>query len=261
MAAATESAVEVTGCKVHLRRGGSGEPLLYLHGASGVPGWLPCFQDLSDSFDLLAPDHPSFGDSDTPEWLDDMSDMAYFYLDFLEALDLRDVHLVGQSLGGWIALEVAVRSTERIKSLTLVGSAGIRVKGAPAADIFMMAPEDLIRALYVDQKLAENLLSRELSEAEQDVQIMNRVATARLGWHPRLFNPSLRKWLHRVDVPVHIVWGDQDRIIPPVYADEFKSLLAGSSVTMIPESGHLPHIEKSTPFVEAVSGFIRERAA
>lgn len=261
MADAKESTVTVTGCKVHLRRAGSGEPLLFLHGAGGIPAWFPCFDQLSESFDLLAPDHPSFGRSETPEWLDDMSDMAYFYLDFLEQLGLENVHVMGQSLGGWIALEVAVRSTERIRSLTLVGSAGIRVKGKPAADIFMMAPEDLVRELYVDQSLADQVLSKELTEEEQDIQILNRVATARLGWQPRLFNPSLRKWLHRIDVPTHIVWGDQDRIIPPDYAEEFKSLLKGSSVTIIPESGHLPHVEKAKPFVEAVSGFIKEKAA
>lgn len=260
MAAMTESTVTVTGCKMHLRRAGSGQPVLFLHGAGGIPAWLPCFDQMSDSFDLLVPDHPSFGRSETPEWLDDMSDLAYFYLDFLKQLDLTDVHVVGQSLGGWLGLEMAVRSTDRIKSLTLVGSAGIRIKGAPAADIFMMAPEDLVRALYVDQSLADKVLSHEPSEEELDIQILNRVATARLGWQPRLFNPSLRKWLHRVDVPVHVVWGDQDKIIPPAYAGEFKKLLDGASVTMIEGTGHLPHVEKAGPFVEAVSGFIQRAA-
>ena len=90
MASPSETTETVDGCKTKLRRAGSGEPLLFLHGAGGVPAWFPCFDQLSDGFDLLVPDHPSFGHSETPDWLDDMSDMAYYYLDFLKQLDLDE---------------------------------------------------------------------------------------------------------------------------------------------------------------------------
>ena len=258
MAQGTEMYVEVRGCKVHVRRCGSGAPLLYLHGAGGTPGWLPSLEALSDKFDVIAPDHPAFGLSDQPDWLDDIHDMAYFYLDFIEVMGLDSVHMVGQSLGGWIALELAVRSTRRLASLTLVGSAGIRIKGKPAADIFIMDPEEMTRALLVDEKIIDHMLSLELTEEQQDIQIRNKVSTARLGWQPRLFNPNLRKWIHRIDVPTHIVWGDSDQIIPPDYAEEFRSLISGSSVTMIENCGHLPHIERAEPFVDAIAGFITE---
>ena len=261
MAQGSESKVEVRGCKVHVRRGGAGEKLMYLHGAGGTTMWLPFLDALSDKFDVIAPDHPTFGESDEPDWLDDIHDMAYFYLDFMAAQDLDGVHLVGQSLGGWIALEMAVRSTMRIKSLTLVGSAGIRIKGKPAADIFIMDPEELTRALLVDESIIDRMLAMELTEEQQDIQIRNKVSTARLGWQPRLFDPNLRKWMHRIDVPTHIVWGDTDRIIPPDYAEEFKGLIAGSSVTMIENCGHLPQVERAEPFVDAVAGFIAEIAA
>lgn len=261
MAQGGELAIDVRGCKVHVRRGGSGAPLLYLHGAGGTSAWLPSFDALSEKFDVIAPDHPAFGLSDQPDWLDDIHDMAYFYLDFIEALGLDGIHLVGQSLGGWIALEVAVRSTRRLRSLTLVGSAGIRIKGKPTADIFIMDPEEMTRALLVDETIINNMLTMELTEAQQDIQIRNKVSTARLGWQPRLFNPSLRKWMHRIDVPTHIVWGDSDQIIPPDYAGEFQGLIAGSSVTMIENCGHLPHIECAEPFVDAVAGFITANGA
>ena len=261
MAQGGELAIDVRGCKVHVRRGGSGAPLLYLHGAGGTSAWLPSFDALSEKFDVIAPDHPAFGLSDQPDWLDDIHDMAYFYLDFIEALGLDGIHLVGHSLGGWIALEVAVRSTRRLRSLTLVGSAGIRIKGKPTADIFIMDPEEMTRALLVDETIINNMLTMELTEAQQDIQIRNKVSTARLGWQPRLFNPSLRKWMHRIDVPTHIVWGDSDQIIPPDYAGEFQGLIAGSSVTMIENCGHLPHIECAEPFVDAVAGFITANGA
>ncbi len=261
MTQGTDEKIDVRGCKVHVRRGGAGEALLYLHGAGGTQTWLPFLDALSDKFDVVAPDHPTFGLSDEPDWLDDIHDMAYFYLDFMEALELDGVHLVGQSLGGWIALEMAVRSTRRIKSLTLVGSAGIRVKGQPAADIFIMDPEELTRALLVDEEVIDRMLSLKLTEEQEDILIRNKVSTARLGWQPRLFDPSLRKWLHRIDVPTHIVWGDTDRIIPPDYAEEFRGLIAGSSVTMIENCGHLPHIERAETLVDAVTGFIADMAA
>lgn len=261
MTSCSESKVEVRGCGVHLRRGGSGEPLLFLHGAGGMPGWMPFLDTLSDSFDVLAPDHPTFGLSDDAEWLDDMNDMALFYMDFIEAQGLDNVHLVGQSLGGWIALEIAVRSTQRIKSLTLVGSAGIRMKGLPAADIFMMDQEELTRSLLVNEKIIDTMLSQELTTDQEDIQIRNKVSTARLGWQPRLFNPSLRKWMHRINVPTHVIWGNQDKIIPPDYAEEFKRLIAGASVTMIDQCGHLPQVEQAGKFTEAVTGFITGKAA
>jgi len=105
------------------------------------------------------------------------------------------------------------------------------------------------------------MINTELTEEQLDIQIRNKVSTARLGWQPRLFDPSLRKWMHRIDVPTHIVWGDTDRIIPPDYAKEFQGLIGGSSVTMIENSGHLPHVERTEPFVEAVAGFISDSAA
>lgn len=261
MADCTETMIDIRGCKVNLRRGGSGAPLLFLHGAGGVPGWIPAFQTLAESFDVLVPDHPTFGLSDHPEWLDDMNDLALFYMDFLEELELDGVHLVGQSLGGWLALEMAVRSCERLASLTLVGSAGIRIQGKPIADIFMMDPEDLTRALFVDQSFAERILGMNLTEEQIDIQLRNRVSTARLGWQPRLFNPSLRKWLHRIKVPTHVIWGDSDRIIDPAYAEEFGKVISGAEVTVIEKAGHLPHVEKAEPFVEAVTGFIGKKAA
>ena len=98
-------------------RGGSGAPLLLLHGAAGVTAWLPYMEQLARRFDVIVPDHPGFGGSDTPGWLDNISDLAYFYLDVIEQLKLDRVNLVGSSLGGWVAAEVAVRSCQRLNAL------------------------------------------------------------------------------------------------------------------------------------------------
>src|SRR5258708_26194065 len=119
------------GCKVAVLRGGAGPPLVFLHGAHANLGWAPFMAELANSFSVLCPDHPGYGRSETPDWLDTIHDMAFFYLDVLVALDLDGVHLVGASLGGWNAGEKAVGSTARLARLRLAAPARSPGKGGP----------------------------------------------------------------------------------------------------------------------------------
>jgi pimeloyl-ACP methyl ester carboxylesterase len=249
--------IEINGWKLGLARGGKGVPLIYLHGTDGLAEWPVLLDTLAERFDVIAPDHPGFGGSEAPPWIDDISDVAYCYLDVIEALGLSGVHIVGQSLGGWIALEMAVRSTQRLRSLTLISPAGIHVKGVRKADIFIIDPEEQARLAYVDPKLGEEAATRAAADKYQDLAILNRIASARFGWQPRFFNPRLERWLHRVNVPTHIIWGDGDRVIPPAYAEAFHRLIPGSTLTMIPNAGHLPHVERAVPVGEAIQAFLR----
>jgi pimeloyl-ACP methyl ester carboxylesterase len=247
-----KSFVELNGCRTHVRRAGKGQTLLFLHGASGMPAILPCLQKLAERFDVVVPEHPGYGQSDEPEWLENIHDMAYFYLDFLEKLDLKDVLLVGNSMGGWIALEIAVRSTARIRSMVVVSPAGVKAPGVLPADTFLMSPEEQVRALVFDQKLAEARLAEPMTPEALDTALKNRHTTARLAWEPRFHDPHLPKWLHRIKVPVTIVWGEQDKILPVALAYEFKKLIKNSKLEIIPQCGHLPHAEKPDQFVEIV---------
>ena len=241
--------VEVDGCKVHLRRGGKGAPLLFLHGASGAPVVMPFMEKLAQRFDVLVPEHPGYGKSDEPEWLENIHDMAYFYLDFLEQLNLRNVTIVGSSMGGWMAMEIAVRDTSRLKSLVLVSPAGIAAPGVRPADIFLMPPEVLVRNLFVDQKLAEARLA---APEDVDASLKNRHTTARLAWEPRLHDPFLPKWLHRIDVPVKVIWGREDKILPVGIAKELKRLMPRAEIHVMDNVGHLPHAERVDEFVDIV---------
>ena len=249
--------IEINGCKLSLRRVGSGVPLLYLHGTDGLAEWPAMLDTLAHEFDVIAPDHPGFGASEVPGWIDDVSDVAYLYLDAIEKLGLSRLHVVGQSLGGWIALEMAVRSTARLRSLTLISSAGIHVKGVPKADIFMIDPEEQARLAYADPKLGEDAAARAGADKYQDLAVLNRIASARFGWQPRFFNPRLERWLHRVNVPTHVIWGDQDRIIPPAYGAAFHRLIPGSKLTTIPNAGHLPHVERADAVAQAMHTFLQ----
>ena len=248
----TDGFVEVDGCRTHLRRGGSGQPLLYLHGASGAPAIMPFMERLAARFDVLVPEHPGYGLSDEPQWLENIHDAAYFYLDFLKRLNLQRAVVVGSSMGGWMALEMAVRDTSRIESLVLVGPAGIAAPGVHPADIFLMPPEEVIRSLFHDQKLAAQRLAEPVTPESLDIALKNRHTTARLAWEPRLHDPFLPKWLHRIDVPVKIIWGAQDRILPVAFAHQFKKLLPHAELHIMELAGHLPQLEKPDAFCEIV---------
>lgn len=246
----------VTGCRTRIMRKGSGEPLLFLHGASGASRWLPFMDHLAQTHDVIVPEHPGFGGSETPEWLDTVGDLAWFYLDLIDHLGLDRVHLVGTSIGGWIAAELATRSCEKLASLTLVAPAGIHVPGVRRGDMFMWSPEELATKLFHDPALAKSI-PPPASEEELLVVLKNRLTTAKLGWSPRFHNPHLRKWLHRIDVPTLIVWGDDDQLIPPAHGPAYRDLIPSSTLRVIEHCGHLPHVEKAGEFGSIVTHFLR----
>lgn len=247
-------------CKIRLMRGGQGAPLLFLHGGGGVPLWLPFMESLSQRFEVIVPEHPGYGGSDTPDWLDNVGDLAYFYLDVIEALGLAKVHLVGTSLGGWIAAEIAVRSCARLSTLTLSAAVGIHVKGVPKGDLFMWSREQLIRNLYHDQALADAALAQPVTEGALMTYAKNQLASAKLGWHPRLYNPHLYKWLHRISVPTLLVWGDDDKLVPLPHGPAYAALIPGARLHVIEQCGHVPHVERAEEFVKTVVDFIGSAA-
>jgi pimeloyl-ACP methyl ester carboxylesterase len=256
------SRADVRGCDIALRRAGAGGPLLILHGASDAGLWLPFVADLATHHDVIAPEHPGFGSSDTPAWLDTIPDLASFYLDLLDQLDLTNVHLVGFDLGGWIAAELAVRNTRRLASLTLVGAAGIHVPGVAQVDPFLRTDEQRIRDLFHDPARADDMVKRAARPEFEDIGLKNQTTTARLTWQPRGYDPHLAKWLHRIDVPTLLVWGANDRFFPPEFATAWQKLIPGAKLTVIAQCGHLPHIEQRPAFVAALDDFLdRMRAA
>jgi pimeloyl-ACP methyl ester carboxylesterase len=246
----------VRDCMLNIRRIGNGEPLLFLHGAQGLDGNEPGLHALAHHFDVIAADHPGFGHSEDSGLVDDVRDLALFYLDLLDALALGRVHLVGQCIGGWVALEMAVTSSARFKSLVLVNSAGIRLKGVARGDMFLCSEDDLLKLLFARDG-TEWLKGWRATPELEDIYDRNRAAAAKLSWSPRLCNPKLDRWLHRIHVPTHIIWGEENRLIPPAYAHALKELIAGSSVAVVPGCAHLLQVEQPQAFAEEVTRFIR----
>jgi pimeloyl-ACP methyl ester carboxylesterase len=251
----TVEKVTIAGCTIRLFRGGAGQPLMFLHGAGGHTGWMAFLDELASRFAVYAPEHPGFGQSDDPPWLDEIADLAYFHLDLLKALGLARVHLMGTSLGGWVAAEMAVRSTARIASLTLVGAVGITAGGKPIPDIFRMPDAENLRRFYADPERAARRLA-DLGNADIRVVAKNRATVARLAYRPRFYNPGLAKWLHRIDVPTLLLWGAKDGLVPPEFGEAYRALIPGSRLVVLPEAGHAPFDEQKDAFLAAFRGFI-----
>ena len=261
MAEHSSKRITIAGCGIEVLTGGDGPPLVFLHGAGGAHNWMPYMDRLAEHYSVTIPSHPGWGRSDTPDWLDGMGDLAYFYLDFLQTLDADKVHLVGNSLGGWLALEIAVRSTAQVETLTLVSAAGIHVEGVPKGDIFLWDDDERVYNTFYDPKFAEARLAKQPSEEDSDISLKNHFSTAKMAWHPRFYNPELQKWLHRIDVPTLILWGDSDKIFPPAYGEAMQKLIPGSSLTIVPECGHLPQQEKLDDFIAGVTAHTNGAAA
>jgi pimeloyl-ACP methyl ester carboxylesterase len=253
---AQEKRHQVRDITVRLLQDGQGPRLIYLHGAAGLPGWLPFFAKLAENYDVVVPEHPGFGNSDNPTWIRNVGDVAMYYLDFLDGLGAQRVHLVGHSLGGWIAAELAVRNATRLASLTLIAPAGIRVKGVPCGDNFIWSPEEAARNLFHDQSFADQMLAQVPSEEEADLVLTNRFMAAKLGWEPRWFNPTLERWLHRIPVPTLVLWGPDDKFLPSRYAELWRERVPGATVQIIGACGHLPHVEKADATAAAILRFL-----
>lgn len=239
----------VRGLELKVQQRGQGQTLLFLHGAGGS-NWNPLLEQLSQSYRVIAPEHPGFGRSTIPDWMAGMGDLAYFYLDFIEALGLGDIHLVGHSIGGWLTAEIAVRNTARLKTVTMMAPAGIANPDAPFGDIFAWGPEEAARNQFHDQALAEKRLK---ATPDLDVVLQNKAATARLGWSPRLCNPQLAHWIHRIDRPTQFIWGRQDKIIPYDCRAAWLNGVKGAELQTIEECGHIIHGEKP----DEAAAFIR----
>jgi pimeloyl-ACP methyl ester carboxylesterase len=252
----TDEFVEVAETKLHLLRGGQGEPLVILHGAGGNPGWLQYQQALAQRFQVYIPDHPGFGTSDQPEWIASVPDLACFYLWALEDLGLSRVRVMGFSLGGWLAAEMAVMCPQLFERMVLVGAAGVKPTQGEITDIFLLSPPEMTAKMFYDPKQApeyEQLYGRQPTPEEQDILTRNREMAARIAWKPYMHDPRLPALLRRLRIPTQIVWGRQDAIVPVNCGELYHQNIRGSRLVILEQCGHAPQIEKPQEFVNIIA--------
>jgi pimeloyl-ACP methyl ester carboxylesterase len=254
---ADPSKVVVDGIGIELIERGHGRTLLFLHPEIGIERTAPVLDHLARGARVLAPSHPGFGRSELPRWMNTVEDLAYFYLDFLETLDLRDVTLVGLSLGGWIAAAIAVKSTERLARLVLANPIGIKVadrETRDVVDIFAITEPEYNALAYCDPKIAERDYAA-MPDADVMVAARNREATARFAWSPYMHDPKLKHRLHRIGVPTLFLWGANDRILSEPYGRAFCAAIPGARFELVERAGHFPHLEQPEAFASRVLEF------
>ncbi len=231
-----ETTIDVRGAKIRALEAGSGAPVLYLHGMDG-PRADPLLMELARSHRVIAPEIPGFGRSAVPPWMTSVADAALFGLDLVEALKIDRLHLVGHCIGGWIAAEMAVRHATPFASLALVSPMGVQSATPPKDDVFIPSPDAVLRAQFHDAALAEKEIAARAGE-DIDIVLQNRTGLARLGWTPRFANLQLPHWLHRIHAPTLILWGEQDRVVPPDCADIFRREILRAEVLLYAGCGH-----------------------
>jgi pimeloyl-ACP methyl ester carboxylesterase len=248
--------LEARAGSVQILRGGDGPPLLFLHAAGGAGTWLPFHGLLARRFEVIAPDHPGFGGSDDMPDVEAIDDLVYHYLDVLDRLGLERVNVVGGSVGGWIAAELAVHSPHRIERLALLGAAGLRVPGNMATDVFLMTPDQVVATLY---KHPEPVLQAMPAEPDVDfILAMQRdmAALARYGWTPYLNDPKLERRLHRVAAPTLVLWADDDRVMPIEHGRRYAERIPDATLRVIEDCGHAMYFERPDAFADAVTEFL-----
>src|SRR5258708_20641729 len=248
----------IGGIKVEVATRGEGKPLLFLHPEIGFDFVGPALDALAKTRRVTLPSHPGFGRSDVPRWMTTVDDLAYFYLDFLDELDLRDIAMVGVSMGAWLAAAIAIKSTERLSHLVLAGAVGIKAgdrETREIPDIFAMTEADYLATMFAAPNAGKRDYTK-MDEADLKVIARNREATARYAWSPYMHDPKLKRRLHRIRVPTLVLWGDRDKITPPESRRAFAPNIPGARFETIEGAGHFPHVDQPAAFARQVLGFI-----
>ncbi|WP_198415924.1 alpha/beta fold hydrolase [Cryobacterium algoricola] len=235
----TIPAVEVT-----IRERGHGRIILLLHGGGG-PLTVARFADLlaeRKPARVLTPTHPGFGGTVQPDTVGSIRALAELYVALLEDLDVHDVTVVGNSIGGWVAAEMAILNNPRISGIVLVDAVGIDVPGHPVADFFALTFPQIAQLSYY-HPAAFQIDPSTLTPAQQALMAGNRAALARYVGTESMSDPTLATRLGEITTPALAVWGAADRIVDTEYGRAFARAMPTATFSVIEKSGHLPQLE------------------
>jgi len=254
--------VDVRGLEVAYRRKGSGPPTVFLHGAGGTRMWLPFYERMSGSVDFVAPEHPGFGDTPAVEWLEGFDDLVLHYRDVFDALELDRIHLIGFSLGGWIAANLAIFYPERLRSLTLVAPAGLRMPEAPMTDFLRMPPEQIPDILFNGRTEDYLEFLPDPHDIDAAIRGYGEASTfARLAWNPR-YDYRLDRRLPNVDLPALVIEPDEDRLIPNAHCARWAELLPNALLERVAgdrnPTGHGVLMQEPDKAAALITSFIQE---
>lgn len=243
--------IEVDGARIRYVRLGEGIPLVYLHSPFGEVGVLPLFTDLAAAgFEVIAPEIPGFGRSDAITTWHGIADVVFTLRRILDSLEVDRAVLVGSSLGGWLAAEIAVWFPERVRALALLSPLGLRVDDAPVFQIFGAEDDVLLPKLLARPQDLVGHLSPALAEDAADphalpVHLYRALeATARIGWNPHLHNPRLQGRLALIGAPTLVVRGQRDGILPAAHPAAYAASIPSARLVELADCAHLPALER-----------------
>jgi pimeloyl-ACP methyl ester carboxylesterase len=249
------------GTRCRVLEGGSGDPVVFFHSAGGLLRDNPFLDQLAQRYHVFAPEWPGYGESTGEELLEDMLDFALHGWDLVAALGLSRPHLVGHSMGGMVAAEMACLAPHDLAKLVLVSAAGLWMDEHPIPDIFALLPYQFAELLFHDPERGQGLLTggADLSDMEalKAFYISNQRRLAMAG--KILFpipNRRVAKRLYRLTAETLVLWGASDRLIVPAYAARWKALTPRARVEIIDGAGHMLPWEQPEAFVRAVAGFL-----
>jgi pimeloyl-ACP methyl ester carboxylesterase len=251
--------ISIAGTDIEVIERGQGAPILYLHGGAGVALDMPFIERLAKVRRVIAPSHPGFGRSSLPDWIDSIDDIAHIYLELMDRMGLARTDLVGFSVGGWIAAEIATKVPERLVRLALIGPVGVKT-GSPdkldIPDVFAMPATKLNILRFHDPRKNPVDLGA-MSDEELNIVARNAETLALLTWEPYMHNPKLKHRLHRIGVPTLFLRGASDGIVSAEYFERYAALVPKARTETIAEAGHLPHVEQLDATAAKVLEFLQ----
>jgi hypothetical protein len=249
------SVVNVKGVDIEVDIRGSGAPVFVLPSEEAWEADLPLIDELAKSRKVIIAYPPGFGRSARPDFVTHPDDHAYIMLDLIEQMDLKGAALVGFSLGGWIAAEMATKDDSRFSRLVLVDALGVKVGGptdVDIQDIWVQHPATVAALKWADPEKGKRDFSS-WPDAALTIVARNMESFARFCWEPYMHNPKLRHRLHRIGVPTHLIWGEKDGVVTPAYGKAYAGLIPGATFETIAGAGHFPQVEQPAAFAKALT--------
>lgn len=251
--------LKIANTRVEAEYLGNGPPLIFLHGEDGFEINSSLVSRLAHKFHIIAPRLPGFGKTQLQDNIRNIDDVSYIWLDLLDRLDVKDAVILGFSVGGWLALEMATKNTSRMACMVLTGSVGVKFGGAydrDIEDIYFHEAKTVRSMRFVDAEKDPHYDLTGLSKGEALALARSREAIAKICWKPYFHNPSLRQRLNRVNIPAQVIWGGKDRMTLPKYGRALAKALPDANFAAIPGSAHFPHIEQPDLFWGVLNDFL-----
>lgn len=255
----TRKTYQLQEARVVVESKGTGKPLLLLHSEDRYEHNTALIDELAKTHRVIMPWMPGFDKSTLPDSVTSIDDISYLYLDLLDQMKLTDVTVIGFSVGGWIANEIATKNCTRLKKIVLVAPVGIKNGGPYDRDIedIYFHRFDVVKKMKFHNIKKDPRVLTDMSEAEAMDEARARETTAQLCWDPYFHNPSLRYRLNRVAVKTLLIWGANDGIVKPSYGRAYAKKIPGAKFASIPKAGHFPHVEQPDAFMKILRPFLR----